>query len=132
MWNRESVAKISATIFKTDTGLVVFDLYYKLIRYFTFGGNAVRQVPILFSWKRDTQMRIVYDEVWGKFYLHRYHNQSGQSIQAIDIDAGIAGEPILLEKPLATQIKIKDNAIFYIYRNPNVLSMPQLYKQKIN
>lgn len=128
-WDKEALLKISGDIYRTDTCLLVFDMFSKLMRFYSFNGTPLRTVPIQFGWTSIKKLGIIKDEQTGNFYLHRFDNSAAQTIEEIDLHSGSTGTAIKLEKPFVTKVRIYNGRLYYLYKNPKYLMIEQLYMQ---
>lgn len=117
MFDNINLHKLVAPIFTTDSLAVIFDLYSGMIRFFDRNGIPQQAIPLLAATGNNAQVNILKDGTTNRFYMHRYGNLNQQTVQELDIHTGnVTGAPVMLEKPLAENVKIRNGLIYYLWQ----------------
>jgi hypothetical protein len=130
-WDRGSYAHISIPLFTASDTLIVFDYFKKSIRYYKSNGEPVGVCNIKFEWRQSQHFEIIKDEALNKFYIHRYGNQSSQTLEELDIHTGTAGARILIDKPLAEQVKVNSGSVYFLWQDSRSDATRRLFAQRL-
>jgi len=132
-WDKGSYAQIDIPFFNIGDTLIIFDYYKKCILYFNSAGTYLGFTAIHFDWNSSQFNKIIEDEVMDKFYIYSTANEYTESLQEINIQTGeVASHSISIEKPFATNIKIYNNDIYYLWQDTYNSATRQLFIQKMD
>lgn len=130
MWDNVSYAHINMPLLIAGDSLVIFDFFRKKILVYNFSGAQTGSSDIHFDWRDSQHFSIIPDEPLAKIYIHRYANVNKQTVAELNIASGGESETkIALEKPLAEQVKVHDNAIYFLWHEGKSGGTRQLYVQ---
>ncbi len=131
MWDKGALKHMNLPLQTTGDTLIVFDYFQKKLLLFDTMGASLGTKPAGFDWNAGQRFHVIKDEQTNKLYLHRYANNSAQTIEELDIHTGQTISIQTIAKPLAENVKVHNGKIYYLWRDTKTAATPQLYVQQM-
>lgn len=122
---------VFAPMFCLGDSLVVFNFLDSKIEIINFMGEILRSVPISFNYDKNCKEEIIVDESNLKFYSV-FNKQGITTLNEINLETGNLGKKILIpEFEFVEKIKIKNDIVYFLFKENDKDEFKHLYKMKI-
>lgn len=122
--------EVFAPLFKIDTLLYIFNFSESMIQSFTGLPNHINNVPLQFGDERDFKRAIYQDRKNQKLYAGFLSNGINE-LRYIDVANGELKMGYLVKKHFAENIRIRNNNIYFLYKDFETDDVRVLYKQQM-
>lgn len=117
MWDNSAFKRIDVPLYKIGDSILIFDFDEDLIHYYSTSGYNYAVKPMHLEQGDLFKTLVIQDQATEEFYILN-ERQRGQDIRRVHLKDGVAiGGIIRLEKPFASNIKIRDGKIYYLWRD---------------
>jgi hypothetical protein len=100
--------------------------------HYSADGKELQALPLRFGWGSLVQFALLQDVGTGRIYLHRYARPQAQTVQELDPRTGaLTGREVLIEKPFAKTVRIRNGRLYYLWQDDRVLGAQQLFMQTL-
>ncbi|HXS37385.1 MAG TPA: hypothetical protein VN721_11840 [Flavipsychrobacter sp.] len=128
--NRSPLESLNYPLFSSRDSLIIFDFQDKSIQHYSMWGENVKNATIRFPFKELLDLDLLKDDITNRFYLYRNKAYS-QTIEEVNINTGEVTTPkVRLQKPFATDVKVHNGDIYYLWQDGRNGAIRQLFVQK--
>jgi hypothetical protein len=129
MFDKGPLKGLTASLFLyNNDSLLLFDLHKRKIHIFDQYGNTDNNHPILFPYTDVLFFDIIKDDVTGRFYLYKHHNQ--QVLQELDISTGtLNAQTAKPQHPFVENLKVHNGNLYYLWQDGENGGTRQLFVQ---
>lgn len=125
--------ELYAPIFERNDTVFLFDHYKNLMFSYSYLGDLLDSVPIYYhlqpkenGWKKQ----LIQDVTSGEIYTY-FENGGKVQIRHINTSTGKLDPPIQLHYPYTSNIQIRNNSVYYIYRPFESIQKKYLYRERL-
>lgn len=128
--DRYAIEVLDQSLFTRNDSIILFDLFHKVIRYFTTDGREVKTIALALGKTAPEKLRVIKDPVSCKFYM-QHNTLMYHSLDEIDMETGqLYRNRMIVKKPFVDCLKVYDGSVYYVWQPGNPVTRRQLYMEQ--